>query len=1073
MSVLTRRSGRLSRCLVLLASAVGCTDSEDETLGTTAQAVEGAPTISSDKEDYSPGETALLSGSGFAGDEDVVVAIQCTDGCDDVFHEAADPGGAFTTEYPIEEHHLGATCHVTATGQSSMLVAETYFTDGNVRVLAAPSGISFTLKYTIYDGTACEATGSPKGGGTRTITAGVVNSTNQIAVAPNESIKLGAGSTSLQDTAFSQWKLGGTVVSSTSTFCVRGPVGLLEYTANFVSPPSTNQNPIVTCQNVSATTAPNTCTTTGSVIASTSDPDGDTVSCTQTPAGPYALGTTPVNVSCDDGKGGSASCTGTVTLTDDDRPTLACGAAQQVECTSPSGASATFSASATDNCGPVSASCPGSGSTFPVGTSSTSCSATDASGNDASCSTTITVVDTTSPDIACPAPTAAECTGNHQAVVDVAAAHASDLCGAVQTDDPGPTAYPLGTTTFSLTATDAFGNTSSCTTNVSVNDTTAPSITCPAPVKAECESNHQAQVDPGAAQGADVCGEANVSGATAGSFPLGTTTTSYTARDEIGLAASCTSSVTVEDTTAPSIACPTPVTTECTGNSSATVDVAAATASDLCGSATASDPAPASYPLGTTTVAQTATDEAGLQASCTTSVTVADTTAPSISCPAPASAECTGNHSAFVDPGTAIAADVCGDVSVQGPGAGVYPLGTTSAAYVATDALGLQSSCASAVTVVDTTAPSISCPAPVTAECTGNHSASVDVAPASASDVCGDVTTSDPAEQSYPLGTTTVSETATDDSGQTATCTTEVTIVDTTAPSISCPAPVVAECTGNRSATVDVAAGVASDVCGDASVTDPAAQSYPLGTTPVFETATDESGLTASCSTSVTVVDTTAPTFAALAPQSVLGNCSGAALAFTKPTATDGCDLATVTCSALAGNSFGANTITCTAQDPSGNTATTTIAVNVIQPLQVRFGSPLADDNVADNVETDADVPNIFQVKSTIPHQVTLHSCSGADVTTSVAVSVTIAVTLRDGAGAASDANLLLTSTGVGDAGGVMALVDGKYKYNLKTTGYKSGTASSSLFFDSVVRVSYSNAPSIVAGSEDVRLESK
>jgi hypothetical protein len=66
-----------------------------------------------------------------------------------------------------------------------------------------------------------------------------------------------------------------------------------------------------------------------------------------------------------------------------------------VDALSPSGAAATFSASATDNVqGPLAASCsPASGSTFPVGSTTVTCTATDLSGNTAAGSFTITVID--------------------------------------------------------------------------------------------------------------------------------------------------------------------------------------------------------------------------------------------------------------------------------------------------------------------------------------------------------------------------------------------------------------------------------------------------------------------------------------------------------------------------------------------------------------------------------------------------------------------------------------------------------------------------------------------------------
>jgi hypothetical protein len=88
-------------------------------------------------------------------------------------------------------------------------------------------------------------------------------------------------------------------------------------------------------------------------------------------------------------------------------------------------------------------------------------------------------------------------------------------------------------------------------------------------------------------------------------------------------------------------------------------------------------------------------------------VTVEDTTAPTIQCPADVVAECTGGSSAFVDPGVAQAADVCGDVSVASSTAKRFPLGETTLTHVATDDVELSSSCTNKVTVQDTTPPPI------------------------------------------------------------------------------------------------------------------------------------------------------------------------------------------------------------------------------------------------------------------------------------------------------------------------------------------------------------------------------
>jgi hypothetical protein len=89
------------------------------------------------------------------------------------------------------------------------------------------------------------------------------------------------------------------------------------------------------------------------------------------------------------------------------------------------------------------------------------------------------------------------------------------------------------------------------------------------------------------------------------------------------------------------------------------------------------------------------------------------------------------------------------------------------------------------VTVVDTTAPVIPCPGNVTVEQESAAGTVVSLT-ANATDICdADPTITSDELTIYPLGTTVVTFTATDDSGNSATCTTTVTVVDTTPPNIS------------------------------------------------------------------------------------------------------------------------------------------------------------------------------------------------------------------------------------------------------------------------------------------------
>ncbi|MBX3024501.1 HYR domain-containing protein [bacterium] len=330
-----------------------------------------------------------------------------------------------------------------------------------------------------------------------------------------------------------------------------------------------------------------------------------------------------------------------------------------------------------------------------------------------SCNAVVTVRDTTAPGITCPAAVAAECAGAGTPVAFGSPVAGSDNCGPATLTGCNPAAggtFAFGTTTVTCGVRDAASptpNVNTCSFPVTVRDTTPPTITCPGAITRECTSPQGASVTPGAATGADVCGGISVSTQAARTFPLGTTALSYTATDAVGLTATCSSDVIVRDTTPPAVICPDPVVAECTGNQQAAVTPGAASASDLCGAAGVTSYPTASYPLGTTPLTFVATDGAGLTAACESSVTVRDTTPPTISCPADVVRECEGPHGARVTPGSAVASDVCGDVAVTSHPSADFALGTTTLPYVATDGVHLTARCSGRVTVQDTTPPAI------------------------------------------------------------------------------------------------------------------------------------------------------------------------------------------------------------------------------------------------------------------------------------------------------------------------------------------------------------------------------
>jgi large repetitive protein len=74
-----------------------------------------------------------------------------------------------------------------------------------------------------------------------------------------------------------------------------------------------NRPPVALSQNVTVTSEAN-CAASADFNNGSSDPDGDTLTITQTPAGPYAVGTRTVTLTVDDGHGGVRTSTAMVTV---------------------------------------------------------------------------------------------------------------------------------------------------------------------------------------------------------------------------------------------------------------------------------------------------------------------------------------------------------------------------------------------------------------------------------------------------------------------------------------------------------------------------------------------------------------------------------------------------------------------------------------------------------------------------------------------------------------------------------------------------------------------------------------
>jgi len=176
---------------------------------------------------------------------------------------------------------------------------------------------------------------------------------------------------------------------------------------------------------------------------------------------------------------------------------------------------------------------------------------------------------------------------------------------------------------------------------------------------------------------------------------------------------------------------------------------------------------------------------------------------PTITCPAGTMAECTSpagtpkadaTIAAFLNAVTA--SDGCEPAPALSNNApAVFPKGNNPVTFTAMDAdfLGATSSCQANLRVVDTTPPSITCPAPISVQCSqhGGTPASdpaivAFLAGASATDICDtSPTISNNAPAVFPSRTTTTTFRATDADGNMGQCSASVSVVDTMPPVIS------------------------------------------------------------------------------------------------------------------------------------------------------------------------------------------------------------------------------------------------------------------------------------------------
>jgi len=298
------------------------------------------------------------------------------------------------------------------------------------------------------------------------------------------------------------------------------------------------------------------------------------------------------------------------------------------------------------------------------------------------------------------------------ATVTYATPTASDNCpgvGAVICAPASGSAFPKGVTTVTCAVSDASGNDSSCSFTVTINDTQAPTVSCPANIARATDANLCSAVVSFSATASDNCSGATVSciPASGSVFPKGVTTVSCMATDASGnQSAPCSFTVTVNDNQAPTVGCPANIARATDANlCSAVVSFAAPTVSDNCpgvGTPVCNPPSGSAFPKGITTVTCAVQDASGNQSACSFTVTVNDTQAPTLVCPPNQVAAIVGptGSTVVVNYPSPLYSDSCPGASVvcSPPSGSAFPVGLTTVTCAATDASGNQTVCSFIVT---------------------------------------------------------------------------------------------------------------------------------------------------------------------------------------------------------------------------------------------------------------------------------------------------------------------------------------------------------------------------------------
>ena len=559
----------------------------------------------------------------------------------------------------------------------------------------------------------------------------------------------------------------------------------------------------------------------------------------------------------------------------------------------------------------------------------------------------ITIQDTTDPVITPPGDVIHEAT-SILSMIKLGVATATDTVDPMPTiTSDAPASFPIGTTTITYTATDDSGNSATATQEITINDA-EPMLILPSDVTAEA-TGVLTRVDIGTANVTDNIDSLTATNNATDSFPLGVTIVAWTAKDSSGNTVTAVQKITVQDTTNPYFDTPESnfISVEATGILTS-VEINTVTVHDIADpDVTVTNDAPDSFPTGGTFVTWTARDSSGNTAQYNQIVIVSDRTSPTITAPDDITIEADGLLT-MIQLGVATATDLVDRApSITSDAPTSFPIGTTTITYTATDDANNRATATQKVTVRDTTEPMLILPSDVTAEATGVLTM-LDIGTATVTDNVDSITATNDAPDSFPVGETMVKWIAKDNAGNVVTAIQTVIIRDTIQPTITVPDSIIAEATDELT-PVDIGSATARDIADpDVTITNDSPDFFPLGSTVIEWSATDDSDNVTNDTQTVRIQDTTKPVFTSF-PDDIIAATSANStfVEFETPIATD-VFAATVLCDYDSGDSFptGSTLVTCMATDANDNSAQDSFTIRVIVPVAPDAPTDLSVSNV-------------------------------------------------------------------------------------------------------------------------------